>query len=88
MNVFGIALAAFIGGVAVALLGWLDAHESFDPKKFGSSVIRALGAAVVFAIAYTYTNGITPIDIGIAFIGGMGIDAAGNRIAGAIKNGK
>ena len=87
MNVFYIALSAFLGGIVAAVLGWLDSGETFDPKKFASSVLRALLAAVVFAIAYNYADNISGADIGIAFLGGAGVDSLGNRISGSIKSG-
>jgi hypothetical protein len=85
MDIFWIAGAAFGGGIIAALLGWFDSGGFFQPKKFGASVIRALIAGVVFAIGYTFTNGLTPIDIAIAFLGGAGVDVLGNRASGALK---
>jgi len=85
MSIFWLAGAAFIGGIAAALLGWVDSAEPFQSRKFGSSVIRALIAGVVFAVGYSFANGLTPIDIGIAFLGGAGVDVLGNRGIGAIK---
>ena len=88
MNIIWIAVAALVGGIVSALLGWCDSGEPFAPKKFASSIIRALVAGVVFAVGYSYTNGLSPIDIGIAFVGGAGVDALGNRIAGSIRAGR
>ena len=85
MSIFWLAGAAFAGGIAAALLGWIDSAEPFQSRKFGSSVIRALIAGVVFAVGYSFANGLTTIDIGIAFLGGAGIDVLGNRAVGAIK---
>jgi len=85
IEVIYIALAAFTGGILAAGLGWLDSGKAFDPRKFGSSAIRAFIAGIVFAIAYVFKDGITVIDILIAFIGGAGVDVIGNRAAGAIK---
>ena len=87
MNVIFIGISAFIGGIVVALLGWLDSGETFEVRKFSASIVRALIAGVVFAVGYTYANSLSPIDIGIAFCGGAGIDVLGNRISGAIKAG-
>ena len=87
MNIIWIAVSAFVGGIVTAILGWLDSGETFNMRKFGSSLVRALVAAIVFAVAYTYSNGLSPIDIGIAFLGGAGVDVVGNRISGAIKAG-
>jgi hypothetical protein len=87
MNVIYIAVAAFVGGIVSSLLGWFDSQEPFAPRKFAASLVRALIAGVVFAVGYSYTNGLSPIDIGIAFVGGAGIDVLGNRISGSIKAG-
>lgn len=70
-----------------ALLGWFDSGGVFQAKKFGASVIRALIAGVVFAIGYSYTNGLTPIDVGIAFLGGAGIDVVLHRARGVYEIG-
>lgn len=86
MKVFYIALAAFTGGVVSAVLGYLDSGSSFQLKKFISSLLRAMVAAAVFAVGYSYSDGITPLEIGSAFIAGAGIDVLGNRGAGAIKS--
>jgi hypothetical protein len=87
MNVIYIAASAFIGGIVSSLLGWFDSQEAFEARKFAASLVRALIAGVVFAVGYSYTNGLSPIDIGIAFVGGAGIDVLGNRISGSIKAG-
>jgi len=87
MNVVYIAVAAFIGGIVASLLGWFDSQEPFVARKFGASLVRALVAAIGFAAAYQYTNGLAPIDLAIAFLGGAGVDVLGNRISGSIKSG-
>jgi len=87
MNVIWIGVAAFVGGIVAASLGYLDSQEPFELRKFSASIVRALVAAVIFAVGYSYTNGLTPIDLGIAFVGGAGVDVLGNRISGAIKAG-
>lgn len=87
MNVISIGVSAFIGGIVAALLGWLDSGETFNIRKFSASIVRALIAGVIFAVGYSYANSLSPIDIGIAFVGGSGIDVLGHRISGAIKAG-
>lgn len=87
MNVIIIAVAAFVGALVAATLGWTDSGELFNPRKFGASAIRALFAAVAFAVAYTYADTITVLDVCIAFVAGSGIDVLGNRISGSIKAG-
>ena len=79
-----IALLTCAGGITSALLGWLDSGGAFIPRKFMASVVRALVAGVVFAIGYTFVNGIGILDLFAAFLGGAGIDVLGNRIAGSI----
>lgn len=87
MNIYIIAVAAFVGGVVSSLLGWFDSQEPFAPRKFGASLVRALVAGIGFAAAYQYANGLSPIDLALAFLGGAGVDVMGNRISGSIKAG-
>jgi len=82
-----IALAALLGGLVAALLGWLEGGESFDRRKFGGSVIRALIAGVVFAVGYHLSGPVGILDLFYAFLGGAGVDVIGNRIAGKFGNG-
>lgn len=79
-----IGLAAFLGGVVTALLGWTESNQPFDAKKFMSSVIRALIAGVGIAAAFDYGGSIGPLSYFIAFLAGAGVDVGGNRVAGAI----
>ncbi len=87
MNTLYIALAALLGGIAAALLGWLESGESFNPRKFGGSLIRSLIAAAVFAAGYQVSGGIGAIDLLYAFLGGAGVDVIGNRISAKLGNG-
>jgi len=86
VEVIWIGLAAFVGGIAAALLGWLESKVTFDRRKFGSSAVRALVAAIGLAAVYEYGDSITPIDLLLAFLGGAGVDVVGNRMAGAITS--
>ena len=86
MNLIYIAIAALAGGIIAAVLGWLDSGENFESRKFGSSMLRALFAAVAFAVGYAYSNSIGVMDIAVAFCGGAGVDALGHRISGAISS--
>lgn len=79
-----IAIAAFVGAMLSAGLGYLESGEAFNPKKFGASLVRAVVAGIVFAVGYSFSNGIGVIDILIAVAGGAGVDVLGNRAAGAI----
>ncbi len=87
MNTLYIALAALLGGVAAALLGWLESGEPFNPRKFGGSVIRSLIAGAIFAAGYQVSGGVGIIDLLYAFLGGAGVDVIGNRISGKLGNG-
>lgn len=83
-----IAVAALLGGIVTALLGWLESSDSFNPRKFGGSLIRALIAAAIFAAGYQLSSGsIGIIDLLYAFLGGAGVDVIGNRISGKLGNG-
>lgn len=87
MDRFYIALAALLGGLVAALLGWLDSSELFNPRKFGGSAVRALIAAIIFAAGYQLANSVSVLDLFYAFLGGAGVDVLGNRIAGKFGNG-
>ena len=85
INIVWIALAAFIGGIISATLGWLDSKEPFDPRKFGRSVGAALIAAAVFAVGYNLAGSIGARDLFIALLGGAGVDVLTNRALGTLK---
>lgn len=90
ISIWVIALAAFVGAMSSALLGWAqqDPPQPFDMRKFSGSIIRALIAAVGIAAAFNYAEATTPLCYLIAFISGAGVDAGGSRIAGAITAAK
>ena len=87
MNTLYIALAALLGGIVAALLGWLESGEPFNLRKFGGSLIRSLIAAAIFAAGYQLSGSIGIIDLFYAFLGGAGVDVIGNRISGSLGNG-
>ena len=87
MNTLYIALAALLGGIVTALLGWLEVGEPFSLRKFGGSLIRSLIAAAIFAAGYQLSGGVRIIDLLYAFLGGAGVDVIGNRISGKLGNG-
>jgi hypothetical protein len=87
MDKLWVAIAALLGGLAAAGLGWLESREPFDPHKFGGSVVRSLLAAVIFAVGYSFSDSIGVLDLLAAFLGGAGVDVIGNRIAGKTGNG-
>ena len=83
-----VAMTALAGGLVAAFLGWLDSKEPFDARKYGGSAIRALFAAVVFAAGYELSHStVAVLDLFYAFLGGAGVDAMGNRVAGKLGNG-
>ncbi len=86
MQILYIAIAAFCGGIISALLGWLDGGQEFNARKFASSALRALIAAIIFAIAYNFAESFGWYDILAAIAGGAGVDVIGNRAAGAIRS--
>ena len=88
MNVIYIMVAAFVGGIVSSLLGWVETQEPFVARKFAASLIRAFIAAGIFAAGFSYANHFTPLDILWAFLGGIGVDAGGHRIAAAIRAGR
>jgi len=85
MNLLWIAIAALGGGITSSLLGWLDSKEHFDPRKFLASVVRSLIATALFASGYALINGVTPMDIIVAFCGGAGVDVIGKTGQSLIK---
>ena len=87
MDMLYIALAALLGGLVAALLGWLEGGEPFSPRKFGGSVIRALIAGIIFAGGYQLSGSVRILDLFYAFLGGAGVDVIGNRISGKLGNG-
>ncbi len=87
MDKLWVAIAALIGGLVSAGLGWLESKEPFDSRKFGGSAIRSLLAAFIFVIGYSFTDSIGIMDLFYAFLGGAGVDVLGNRIAGKAGNG-
>ncbi len=83
-----VVLSALAGGLVVALLGWSESNEPFDPRKFGGSVIRTLIAAVIFAAGYELSHTVVTVpDLFYAFLSGAGVDVISNRIAGRLGNG-
>ncbi|MDO8636422.1 MAG: hypothetical protein Q7R34_09315 [Dehalococcoidia bacterium] len=87
MDKLYIALAALLGGLVAALLGWLESNEPFNYRKFSGSAIRALVAGAVFAAGFVLSGTIGILDLLYAFLGCAGVDVFGNRIAGKFGNG-
>lgn len=83
LELLWLVIAAFVGGILAALLGWHKSGEPFHPLKFLASVLRALLAAFVAAVSYPLIGPVTvPILIG-AVLAGAGVDSLGNRMTGS-----
>lgn len=87
MNLVIVAVAAFVGGVLSAFLGFLDSKEKFDPRKFGKSIGVALLSGLAFAIGYSFSETIGARDIFVAILAGAGVDGITNRALGAARPG-
>lgn len=75
-----LVVAAVAGGVINAILGWADAQEPFNARKFFATVVRAAVGAATSAWAF---QGIVNVDVWIylqAFGMGAGIDVLGQRL--------
>ena len=84
VTILSLAVAAVIGAILAALLGWAESAESFNAKKLLSSVIRAIVAGILITVGYQYAPSITTWDYLWSFLAGAGIDVLGNRVAGTI----
>jgi len=85
LSIVLIALVAFAGGLAAAVLGWVDSAEPFNRRKFARSVVAALIAGVGFGVGYSLVGNVTGRDVLLAFLSGAGIDVVSNRGIGAVK---
>lgn len=85
MDVIFIALAASLGALTLSMMGWLNSGETFEPRKFIGSAITALVAGIGVAVAFDYSQGITPINVLMAFLIGTGADASRKAIANVIR---
>lgn len=84
LGLLWLIIAAFGGAILAALLGWSKSGETFQPRKFLSSVLRAGVAALAAVVSYPYVGPVTvPILLG-AVLAGAGVDVLGNRLAGSI----
>ena len=79
---WSVIVAAALGAVTSAVLGWLDSGQTFNPRKFTYSAVYAVIAAIEGAA--TLPDG-TVAGLIAAFLAGAGVDALGNRIKGAIN---
>lgn len=87
-----LTVAAVLGALGAAGLGWLDSGEPFIARKFTSSILRALFAGLLIAagsfLAATEIDLSNPVmfiyQVVLAVLAGAGIDVGGNRLSGAI----
>lgn len=79
-------IAAFLGGIIAALLGWIGTTEPFIARKFLTSVIKAFVGAVVITVAFDFAQTASLILLLAAFLSGAGIDAGAKRVTDAIRN--
>ncbi len=83
-----LALAAWGAGMLVAVLGWLDSGESFNPRSFTASSIRSLIAGIIWAAAYPLDKPLSwEIIIG-AIASGPFFDTVVNRVGSLLGNSK
>ena len=86
MNTILVIVVTIVGALVSATLGWIDSGEDFVGRKFASSIIHAILAAIIFAVgSYTTLASIGTWDFFVAFLGGAGIDVLGNRLEGFVS---
>jgi len=84
-------LLTVLGALFVALLGWIESGEPFNPRKFSASIGRAILGGLLAALIF---QGVENPDIWTyvsALLIGAGIDVTGHRLSGAyqqIRNGE
>lgn len=78
-------IAALAGGLFAAVLGWAGSDEPFDAKKFFSSVLRSILAALGAVFIFQDVSPITGWTYLTAFLLGAGVDVIGHRIAGIVR---
>jgi hypothetical protein len=74
-----VALAAFIGGMVSAILGWIDSGEAFNVRKFGRSAIFALLSGIAFGVGYNFIGEVGIKDLFLAVLSGAGVDVLSHR---------
>lgn len=77
-------LITVLGAITVATLGWIESGEPFNPRKFASSLARAIIGGLLAALIFEGTTDPTIWIYVTAFLIGAGIDVAGHRLSGAI----
>ena len=88
MDKLWLAVAAWGAGMLVAILGWLDSGESFNPRSFTASSIRSLIAGIIWAAAYPLDKPLSwEVVIG-AIASGPFFDTVVNRVGSLLGNSK
>ena len=84
INVIWVLVAAFLGGMATALIGWSQQGGPWNSKKFIGSLAGSMLGAVIAAFAIEYETATVPLIYLNAFLIGAGVEVGANRIIGAI----
>jgi len=74
-----------LGALIAAVLGWLESGDAFNPRKFSSSILRAIFAGFVAALIFEGQTEATIFTYLSAFLIGAGIDVTGHRLAGTLN---
>ena len=78
-------IITIIGAITVALLGWIESGEPFNPRKFAASIGRAIIGGLLAALIFEGTTNPTIWTYVSAFLIGAGLDVTGHRLSGAIQ---
>lgn len=73
-----VLLAAAAGGTTSAVLGWIDAKEPFDGRKFAKSMIVTWTSAIAFTLAFQGTASLR--DLFLVYLATSGSDVIVNRV--------
>lgn len=88
MDKLWLAAAAWGAGMIVAVLGWLDSNEEFNPRSFCASSIRSLIAGIIWAAAYPLDRPLSFDVIIGAIASGPFFDTVVNRVGSLLGNSK
>ena len=80
-------ISAMLGAIVSSVLGWAESEDAFNKRKFVPSLIRGAiaAAAVLVGTSYVSIESVTLIVYILVFLAGMGFDAGGNRLSGALR---
>jgi len=77
-------LVAVAGTIFAAVLGWLDSGETFNGRKFASSVLHAVISGIMIVVGYSFRTTVDWFDFLLIFSAGAGVDVILNRATGMI----